>query len=269
MREIKAAIVTGAGSGLGRALSIALGRQGILVIVVDIVAEKLDATAKAVQDAGGQVKAVVLDISDEPAVSQAFEMLDSEVSQIDLLINCAGFSITSTCEQLDYRDWQKIIQVNLLGTILLSTLVFQKMKKQGVGKIVNIASMFGLFPAPSGIAYATTKHGVVGFTRTLGVEAREYGISVHLVCPGFIQTEFFENTQYIGVEKNTMLGNVPANLISAEEAALKILREVSKGKPLIIFPFYARVLWWIDWLFPRIAEKIWLSEMKKYRKLLS
>ena len=267
MEKKRTAIVTGGGSGLGRALSIALGKQGYLVILIDIAEEALQETARAVTETGGEVRTLVLDISQSDAVSQEFEKLIAEIIQLNLLINCAGFSITSACENLSYSDWQRIIQVNLLGTIQLATLALQKMKKQSFGSIVNIASMFGLFPAPSGIAYATTKHGVVGFTRTLAVEAKEYGIVVSLVCPGFIQTSFFENAQYIGVQKNTMMGKLPSNLTSPQEAAQIILRGSSRGKALIIFPFYVRLLWWIDWLFPWISAHIWQSEIKKYREI--
>lgn len=267
MKNVKKAIVTGAASGLGKALSLEFGRRGYFIVLIDIAEDKLHEVAQAVFDLGGEVMPLVLDLSDEVAVSQAFEKLNAEVSPIDMLFNCAGFSITSTCEQISPMDWQKIIQVNLLGTIQLSTLVFTQMKEQGFGRIVNIASMFGLFPAPSGIAYATTKHGIVGFTRTLAVEAKDFGISVHLVCPGFIQTNFFENAQYIGVEKKTMMGAVPTNLISAEEASAKILRGVSAGKRMIIFPFYVRILWWLDWFVPSLSERIWLGEMRKYRDM--
>ena len=263
----KIALVTGAGSGLGRALSLALVKKGYALILIDISRDTLEEAERSIKELGGEALSLVVDISDVELVSQAIEKLNAEIPQIDLLINCAGFSITSTCDQLSPLDWQRIIGVNLLGTIQISTLVFRRMKAQGFGQIVNIASMFGLLPAPSGIAYSTTKHGLVGFTRTLAVEAKDFGISVHLVCPGFIRTQFFENTKYIGVEKQTMLGKVPANLMSAEEAASRILTGIGRGKKMLVFPFYVRFLWWLDFIFPWLSEKIWLAEMRKYIKI--
>ena len=229
----KIALVTGAGSGLGRALSLALVKKGYALILIDISRDTLEEAERSVKQFGGEALSLVVDISDVELVSQAIEKLNAEIPQIDLLINCAGFSITSTCDQLSPLDWQRIIGVNLLGTIQISTLVIRRMKAQGFGQIVNIASMFGLLPAPS----------------------------------GFIRTQFFENTKYIGVEKQTMLGKVPANLMSAEEAASRILTGIGRGKKMLVFPFYVRFLWWLDFIFPWLSEKIWLAEMRKYIKI--
>lgn len=263
----KTAWITGAGSGLGRALSLDLATQGYLVVLIDIAADTLQKVAEECLALGAQVRAVLLDISRETDVHHVVDALIADLGRVDMLINCAGFSITSECINIDHSSWNRIIGVNLLGTILMSTLALRQMKVQGSGQIVNIASMFGLVPASSGIAYSTTKHAVVGFTRTLAIEAKDFGVSVHLVCPGFIQTKFFENAEYLGVEKSVMLGQMPRSMMSVEDAAQRILRGVAKRKRTLVFPFYVRVLWWLDKWFPWLSEQIWLSEIRKYRKI--
>ena len=116
--------------------------------------------------------------------------------------------------------------------------------------------MFGLLPAPSGIAYATSKHALVGYTKTLMVELNGTGVDVHLVCPGFIQTALFDNATYVDVDKEQYASRYQF-VMTAREAAQKIQNGITSDKQWIIFPLYVRLLWWIEWIFPPLARYIW------------
>ena len=137
------------------------------------------------------------------------------------------------------------------------------MIKRQSGKVINIASMFGVLPAPSGIAYATSKHAMVGYTKTLMIELQDTGVSVHLVCPGFIQTSLFDNATYIGVDKEKLLPDTNS-MMTAQEAAQKIQKGIDSDRQWIIFPMYVRILWWVEWIFPFIARRIWIKQWKSF-----
>ena len=257
------AIITGANSGLGLVLTKDLLQLGYQVYGLDLQDEQL----LQLQEEYSVLNIKKMDVSKVENWEDLVQELEDSQQEISLLINCAGFSITAEATDIGVENWQKIINVNLLGAILGSTLILGQMKKQGSGMIVNIASMFGLLPAPSGIAYATTKHGLVGFSRTLAVEAKDFGVDLMLVCPGFLQTKFFENAEYIGVEKEKMVGQLDSSLMSPQEASRRIVQGIQNRKKILVFPFYVRFLWWLDFLFPWLARKIWEGEMRKYRKL--
>ena len=133
---------------------------------------------------------------------------------------------------------------------------------------MSITSMFGLLPAPSGIAYATSKHALVGYTKTLIVELENTGVSVHLVCPGFIHTELFENATYIGVDKDNMLPDT-SSMMTSQDAAKQIQHGLARNKSWIVFPMYVRILWWIEWLFPPLANYIWRKQWQSFQQKLS
>ncbi len=196
----KIALVTGAGSGLGRSLSLALVKKGYMLILVDISSDTLEESERSIKELGGEAISLVVDISDVELVSQTIEKLNAEVPQIDLLINCAGFSITSTCDQLSPLDWQRIIGVNLLGTIHLSTLVFRIMKVQGFGQIVNIASMFEFHPI--------TKPDQVEIGYWLYEEFRQKGILSQVLPRMIAYTQTHINVSKI--RATTAIENIPS-----------------------------------------------------------
>ena len=127
--------------------------------------------------------------------------------------------------------------------------------------------MFGLLTPPTASAYVSTKHAVVGFSRSLRYEASTYNIKVNTVCPGFIQSAFFENTQYIGASKTKMKKELPKKMLTPEQAAKKILHGAAKNKEMIIFPFYVRFLWWLERFTPFLLRFFFRDTLKRYRDL--
>ena len=256
-------LITGAGSGLGRSLAIELAQRNIHLLLSDKSIEGLDQTQAMVSEAGGNCTTYPFDLSNQLELVDWIMHIIDEHTTVDWLINCAGFSITSAALDLKLEQWQKIVSINLQASITLSTICAQHMVRHGSGRIINVASMFGQLPAPSGIAYATTKHALIGFTRTLEVELRETGVQTHLVCPGFLNTSLFDNAEYVGISKTLILPDT-SKMMSPKQAAKQILMGVDANKAWIIFPLYVRLLWWLEWCFPTLALTIWTREWKKF-----
>ena len=146
----------------------------------------------------------------------------------------------------------------------MSTVAYRWMKEKGMGRIVNIASIFGLVAAPTAIAYATTKHALVGYSKTLAIEAATAGIQVHLVCPGFIDSNFFDNAKYIGVDKQKIRSR-NIKTISVQEAVQRTMKGIERDQRLIIFPWSARVLYFLERYFPWVAYWLLQQSWEEYQ----
>ena len=258
-------LITGAGCGLGQALALQLAQSNTHLLLNDVSEDALAQTISLLDQTSDAYSTVPFDLSDVDGIPNWVHSMLGTHTSIDWVINCAGISITSAALNLNTTQWQRILSINLQAVIALSTILGQHMVTRGTGRIINIASMFGQLPAPSGIAYATTKHALVGFTRTLQIEMSNTGVMVHLVCPGFIRTELFANAEYIGVEKEKIQPDT-SKMLTATEAAHKILQGIHKNRSWIIFPLYVKMLWWLEWCIPWLARWIWAQEWRKFRE---
>ena len=258
-------LITGAGSGLGRALTLQLADDATHLILLDISEQGLAHTSHLLGGSGAASSQYVVDVADAPSLESCLLEISETVEAIDWIVNCAGISLTSRAIDVTPVQWQRILAVNLLGVTTITTHFLPHMMKRRSGKIINVASMFGLLPAPSGIVYATSKHALVGFTRTLMVELKGSGVDVHLVCPGFIHTDLFKNATYVGVDKERVLPDTNT-MMTAQEAAHQIAKGIKARRRWIVFPFYVRLLWWIEWLFPRLASYIWTQQWNRFLK---
>jgi short-subunit dehydrogenase len=134
---------------------------------------------------------------------------------------------------------------------------------------VNTASLAGLAGFPTSIPYATTKYAVVGLSLSLRAEAEELGVKVSVVCPGFVHTAIFDAGTYVGSRKEDILPLIPVKFIGPAEAARAILRGVERNQAVIVFPFYARFLWWLTRLHPGIAGLLHRKTVRDFRKIRS
>ena len=193
----KVALVTGAGSGIGRAMAIRLGEEGAAVMCSDVDEQAAQATATRVEEASGRADAMGLDVSERDAVAGALEHTMSRLGGLDVLMNNAGIAAS--------KSWDLTISINLSGVQYGLELACPIMAKQGGGAIVNTASVAGLLgltrPSPpdeipeqvEGLsAYVAAKHGVVGLTRQYAVTFARVGVRVNAVCPGYIETPMIE-----------------------------------------------------------------------------
>jgi NAD(P)-dependent dehydrogenase (short-subunit alcohol dehydrogenase family) len=184
----KAALVTGAGSGLGEATARALAARGCRVAVVDV----REAAARAVAEQLEGATPVGCDVGDAAQVPRAVEAAAAPLGRLDYLINAAAIDHTVSVEEMTVEQWDQVTAVNLRGPFLLAKAAFPYMKAQQGGHIVNVASTAALRAWANASAYHATKWGLVGFGRGLGVEGRPYGIRVTTLFPGGMRTHFFD-----------------------------------------------------------------------------
>lgn len=182
-------IVTGAGSGIGRATALEFGAQGAGVLVADLNAEGAEETAAAVNDGAGRAVTVVGDLSVQDVVDQVVATAVKEFGGIDVLVNNAGvMDSMALVAGVSDAEWERVIRINLTAPFMLSRAALPYMLERGKGAIVNVASEAGLRGSAAGAAYTVSKHGVVGLTRSLAVAYRSRGIRANAVAPGGVAT---------------------------------------------------------------------------------
>jgi NAD(P)-dependent dehydrogenase (short-subunit alcohol dehydrogenase family) len=189
------AIVTGAGKGLGKAIAEEFFKEGARVALWDVDLPSAQRVALSLDRSGGKAIAVQVDITCESEIAAAVDKVMKQFNRIDLLVNNAGISRHAPIEEMTLELFEAVLRVNLTGTFLCCKAVTPVMKKQGRGKIVNIASLGGRTGRPGvGVNYAASKAGVIGLTQTLARELGPSGIYANAIAPGSILTE--QTAQY-------------------------------------------------------------------------
>lgn len=182
-------IITGAGSGMGRATAHVFADEGARLALVDRDADGVEAVAKEIREAGGTASAYVADLADGDAIPTLVARIQHDVGPIDILINNAGLSVGAP---IDHEMWEKAwdvtIAVNLTAQARMIRACVEDLARNREGRVVNIASTEGLGATAGGSPYTASKHGVIGLTRSMAVELGPRGVNVNCVCPGPIRT---------------------------------------------------------------------------------
>jgi NAD(P)-dependent dehydrogenase (short-subunit alcohol dehydrogenase family) len=217
----KAALVTGAASGIGRASALAFAREGARVVLCDVDA-KGDAVAEEIRRAGGEARFVRADVCDEAAVADLVRTTVEAYGRLDCAHNNAGITgAVGQVQDLELEGFERTLRVNLTSMFLCMKHEIRVMRAQGGGAIVNTSSGAGIIPTPGMAPYSASKHGLLGLTKTAALENARTGVRVNAICPGAIDTPMLQRFMGVGssVEKLILAGQPGGRLGRPEEIA--------------------------------------------------
>jgi NAD(P)-dependent dehydrogenase (short-subunit alcohol dehydrogenase family) len=267
----KVAFITGAASGIGKALAQELSRRGAKMILTDLNQEILQETLEGIKASGGQASGQVLDVTDYEEFEKQIKQVVETHGRLDYLFNNAGIAIAAEMRDLEIEHWRKVIDVDLHGVFHGSLAAYKLMVEQGFGHIVNLSSIEGMIPFPSNAPYVASKYAVLGLSQTMWVEGAALGVKTSAVCPGFIRTAIFDVSPMINIDREKMMAQyetIEKLGISAEKCARVILKGVAKNKPVIPVSGLAHVIWRLCRLIPISIMKYSRKDFDKWRDLV-
>ena len=276
----KTAIVTGGGSGIGRALGAELVRHGADVVLADVDGASAQTAAKGLTESAvpgtGSVVAARLDVRDVVAFRALVDEVASRHGHLDLLFNNAGITMGGSTHELDSSHWDRIIDINIKGVVNGVLTAYPLMVAQGDGHIVNTASGAGLAPAVLTVAYTTTKHAVVGLSTALRPEAALHGVRVSVLCPGAVDTPILDKgppsdlpPRGQAMTAREYLQKVGLSPMSADRFAQRALHGVVRNKAIIVVPRSAKAIWYLHRLSPGLIDLSGRSTARRILKDLS
>lgn len=258
MDERKYAVVTGAASGLGRAMAVELARRGWHVALCDVNAAGSEETLQQVRAAGGQGQVEALDVTSVEAWQSLRDRLQGQWPRIDVLINNAGVGVGGEVGALSLDDWHWIIDINLYGAVYgCHTLVpWMKQNPRG-GHIVNVASMAAIVSAPGMAAYNMTKAAMVSLSETLYGELKPYNIGATAVCPAFVPTNILKHGRFHTAEQRRAAEALMSQAkATPEDVAKRVTRAIERGELYVFVPGVAGFFWRLKRLMPRTVLKL-------------
>ncbi len=248
----KVAIVTGAGSGIGRGLCEALCAEGAVVYAADIQRAGVDQLSESAVGPG-EIRGVELDVTSQTDVERVVREVVDQHGRLDLIVNNAVVRVVGDFRETALDDIRRSTDVNLWGVLYGTKAAYEVMAAQGHGHIVNIASSAGVMPVPMQTSYAMNKHAVVGLSRSLRIEAAVYGVKVSVVLPGLVDTGFFRTAKAVGdYDYEKEMEDLPIRPISPRSAADAILSGIRANRELIVFPTSNRLILWLFRHFPAL-----------------
>jgi 3-hydroxybutyrate dehydrogenase len=216
----RVAVVTGASRGIGRAIARQLAQEGASVALLARTAA-IEAVADEIRASGRHSRAVLCDVTRDDSVAAAFALVQRELGPVEILVNCAGRHVVGRLEDFRPSDYSELFDVNVLGAVRATREVLPEMRAGGWGRIVNVASTAGRAGSVYQCPYNTTKHALLGFTRSAALELAPLGITVNAVCPGWVNTDMMTDL---------VAGQARLREIDATEAAALLLSRVPTGR---------------------------------------
>jgi NAD(P)-dependent dehydrogenase (short-subunit alcohol dehydrogenase family) len=265
----RVSIVTGAASGIGKAIAAELVHRGSLVVVADLDGAAAQRTADKL---GASAVAATVDVADADGMRALVDGVVAEHGHLDVMVNNAGIAIGGLLEELDERHWAKAIDVNLRGVINGVTAAYPHFLAQGSGHILNTASLAGLIPAPAMLPYTTTKHAVVGLSTALRAEAASRGVQVSVLCPGFVDTPLLDDVyaapaSFHGGSVRARVRLMQPRFLTPEETARCAIDGLAANKAVIPVGFLAHLMWRTLRYAPPVARGIIQVQATGHRRL--
>jgi NADP-dependent 3-hydroxy acid dehydrogenase YdfG len=255
----KIAVVTGAASGIGRAISRKLVENGCKVHMLDINEEQLK---KSASDLGNSAIPYQLDVTNYDSFKEIVSAIISSDSRIDFVFNNAGIAFAGEMTGYSIEAWNKILDVNVRGIVNSVQLIYPIMKEQRSGHIINTSSLAGLVPSGLLVPYATSKHAITGLSRSLKVEAQLFNVKVHVLCPGAVETALLDNSHPDDMPESARIGareyltKITGKPVSADDFAVVVLDKIAKNKELIFYPRKVKEIWNFSRFFPKKLSKL-------------
>ncbi|MBI2059890.1 MAG: SDR family oxidoreductase [Nitrospirae bacterium] len=255
------ALVTGAGSGIGRATAVELARQGCRVALNDLRAESLGHVEEEIRalSLGRNPLAVSADVSDRSAADEMCEKVMREGGRVDILVNNAGVGLVGRMEETSIEDWEWIMGINLWAHIHTVRKLLPPMLERGSGHLVHVSSGAGLVAAGPLLAYAVTKFAVVGLAEALAAQVRSAGIGVTVVCPYAVKTSIIDSLHSArpsSKEIDDFAHRAVENGIPPEEVARKIVRAIRRNRFMVYTHPWFRFAVWTKALWPQLSIRI-------------
>ncbi|MFI4977670.1 MAG: SDR family oxidoreductase [Solirubrobacterales bacterium] len=212
--QTRAAIVTGGGRGIGRAIALALARDGRSVAVADVLADEARAVAGEITGAGGNAAAVELDVTDPTSVKSGIDTAASALGPLEILVNNAGWDELRRFTDTDEEFWERVLDVNFKGALRMTHALLPAMVARGFGRIVSIGSDAGRVGSSLESVYAGAKGGLIAFTKTIAREAARHGVTANTVCPGPTDTPML------------------AGIVAAHDDAERVIGAMTRAVPM-------------------------------------
>jgi len=238
----KVAVITGAGSGIGRATAIELSKEGCRLAISDINEEQVQETQRIIEGLGNEVHSKMLDVTDRNAFYTYADEVAKKFGKVNLVINNAGVNVFSNLENTRYEDFEWIMNINFWGMVYGTKAFLPYLKKSGDGHIANVSSLFGIVAPPNSGAYNASKFAIRGFNETLRAEMKihNYGINVSSIHPGGIKTNIVRHSRndpdFVGGTDPDVLDKRFQKIakVTPEEAAKTIIKGIKKNKMRIL-----------------------------------
>lgn len=263
--EGKVAIITGAASGIGLALTKLLLSAGATVHALDFDEVGL----KAILDGHGgpgTIHIAPLDVCDRASYARVIDEVLEISKAIDFLFNNAGVTQIGEAQNIPFDRWKWLLDINLMGVINGTHLVYPIMIAKGNGHIISTASVAGATGYATAAAYTASKAAVLEFSRSLRTEAKAYGVKISVACPGYVSSAIFSQDRVVGADCGEMIRDLPVKLMTPDEAAVGFLKGVMAGKDTIVFPFTARFLWAMACWTPALIAPFQKRFMRVFQK---
>jgi 3-oxoacyl-[acyl-carrier protein] reductase len=258
----KRALVTGAASGIGRAIALALAREGAELYLLDIDGAKLAGVAAEARQLGACARTMTCDLANPAELTAVCTEVLQNWGGLDILVNNAGISYHGKTEQMSAVHWQRVLGVNLLAPIQLTRELLPALLGQEEAHVLNVCSILGLVAIPRFAAYQVSKFGLVGFSESLRAEYTCRGLGVTALCPGFVRT----NIYHAHLEGSKAMRSPPRWFwASPDKVAARAVRAIYRNQGVVTVTLLARFLWFVKRMAPRLWDFASRARTKKSR----